>query len=471
MKSTPTLLILMVCALTGCVRVDVAGAISNFDRKSEALLVPIDTDDWEIYRVGDTQYVETKRVLLSPNHPISIQDPSFSQLPHRNFNIEEVLQEQYYFAPDTGQKREALPAYTVPEEKSEKMRHVYPWYTVGNEYRPINLSSPIPSPHRYWTVPASILAFVAIDIPGSIVLSALSLPCDICYGLTIQQQQQATIEATYAAPRQQSKKLSPKDIAANKQFADKVKAAAKTCDSIRLRKSHIRDTAKHSTISLSPSQQTELRQILSTVQAVQKEAELYATPAHHIYIDFLAKNGASILSLRDDFICSESATTQLARLVLSKADARRLRNILFPKNQLTPGEQNFTIRMGEGERLDLSELLQRLIPEMGEHDLNGVLVMKNHSAKMSVHTTSKGNGYISLPGIEIPFIDCHDNGSVFSPPRASLVLDDTDSAGTQLHVSYTELRSENDREDSPTTSNHICKTYLYHPLKACFTEK
>ena len=471
MKSTPTLLILTACALTGCVRVDVAGAISNFDRKSEALLVPIDTDDWETYRVGDTRYVKTKRVLLSRNHPITIQDPTFSQLPHGHFKIEEVLQEQYYFSPDTGKKTHALPAYTLPDRSRKKMQHVYPWYVADNEYRPINLSSPIPSPHRYWTVPASILAFVAIDIPGSILLSALSLPCDICYGLTMQQQQQATIDATYAAPRQQSKQLSPKGIAANKQFADKVKAAAKTCDSIRLRKSPIRDTAKHSTISLSPSQQAELRQILSTVQAVQKEAELFATPAQHIYIDFLAKDASSILSLRDDFICSESATTQLARLMLSKDNARRLRNILFPKNQLTPGEQNFTIRMDAGERLDLSELLQRLIPEMGEYDLNGMLMMKNHGVKMSIHTTSKGNGFISLPGIEIPFVDCHDNGSVFSPPRASLVLDDTDSAGTQLHVTYTELRSENDREDSPSTSNHICKTYLYHPQKACFTEK
>ena len=38
MKSTPIFLILTACALTGCVRVDVAGAISNFDRKSEALI-------------------------------------------------------------------------------------------------------------------------------------------------------------------------------------------------------------------------------------------------------------------------------------------------------------------------------------------------------------------------------------------------------------------------------------------------
>ncbi len=471
MKSTPTFLILTTCALTACVRVDVAGAISNFDRKSEALIVPIDTGDWKIYRVGDTQYVETKRVRLSENHPVTIQDPTFSQLPHANFTIEEVLQEQCYFSPDSGQTRDSLPAYTVPEQKSEKMRHVYPWYMVGNEYRPIRLMSPEPSPHRYWTVPVSILAFVAIDIPGSIVLSALSLPNDICYSLAMQQQQQATIDATYAAPEHRSKKLPAKGIAFNKQFTQKVKAAAENCATIRLRKCHIRDTAKHTTISISPSEQAELRRILSGAQPVQREAELYATPAYHTYLDFLSEDGSTLLSLRDDFICSSSCTTQLAKIELGDADAHRLEHILNPKRETTPKGQDFYILLKAGERIDLSAHLQRLVPEMGEYDLNGVLRINSSNVSMSVHTTSKGNGTISLPGITIPFYDAHDNGSVFSPPMASLVLDDTSGDATQLHVFYTELRSADEKEDSHVTRHKIRKTYLYHPQKAYFTEK
>lgn len=471
MKSAPTFLIFTACALTACVRVDVAGAISNFDRKSEALIVPIDTDEWKVYRVGDTQYVETKRVRLSANHPVTIQDPAFSQLPHANFTIEEVLQEQCYFSPDSGQTRDALPAYTVPEQKPEKMQHVYPWYMVGNEYRPINLSTPIPSPHRYWTVPASILAFVTIDIPGTILLSALSLPYDICYSLTLQQQQQATIDATYAAPGHRSKKLAPKGITANKQFTQKVKAAAANCATIRLRKRHIRDTTKQSTISISPSEQAELRRILSGAQPVQREAELYATPAYHTYLDFLSEDGSTLLSLRDDFICSSSCTTQLAKIELSDADARRLKHILTPQRESPTKAQDFYIHLNAGERIDLSAHLQRIVPEMGEYDLNGVLRINSSNVFMSVHTTSKGNGTISLPGITIPFYDAHDNGSVFSPPMASLVLDDTSGDGTQLHVSYTEQRSAGEKEGAPFTRHDVRKTYLYHPQKAYFTEK
>lgn len=353
MKSTLPLLILTACALTGCVRVDVAGAISNFDRKSEALLVPIDTDDWETYRVGDTRYVKTKRVLLSPDHPITIQDPTFSQLPHRNFKIEEVLQEQYYFSPDTGQKTHALPAYTLPEQKPEKMQHVYPWYTVDNEAsRPINLSSPIPSPHRYWTVPASILACVAIDIPGTIVLSALSLPWDICYGLSMQQQQQATIEATYNRSKQlptkgieapkavtgkphsetahlRLKELPRKDAQVNKAYADSIRAAAQACTGIRVEVHRIRTrTPEVREYTLSPEETAELRLILSTVQPLKYTEHVYITPAYKKTISLLDAKGKVLCKFYEWDIGKLSFITQHNSLIVSDGDYKRIKEIL-----------------------------------------------------------------------------------------------------------------------------------------------
>jgi hypothetical protein len=346
MKLTPFFLILAACALTGCVRVDVAGAISNFDRKSEALIVPIDTDDWKIYRAGDTRYVETKRVRVSADYPITILDPSFSQLPHANFKIEEVLQEQYYFSPDTGQKTHALPAYTVPERKPEKMRHFYPWYTVGNEYRPIRLMTPEPSPHRYWTIPASILAFVAIDIPGSIVLSTLSLPVDLCYGLSQQQQQQATIEATYNQGKQLTpqtvtgkphsetahmglKALPKKEAKAHEAYARKIRAAAQACASIRVNTHRIRmKNPEMREYTLSDSEKNELCHILSAVQPLKYKEHVFISPSRQTTISLLDAKGNTLCRILEWDIGRLSFITQHNEVIISEEDYKRFMEIV-----------------------------------------------------------------------------------------------------------------------------------------------
>lgn len=210
MKTPPTLLILVACSLTACVRVNISDAIANIGKQEEALIVPRDPKKWKFYRANGTQYIETKRVVVSPDVPVTIEDSSFSQLPHRNFNIDKVIQEPYYYAPESGQKLSALPAHAEPEPKPGKLQHIYPWYTVGSEHQPIALNSPAPSPHRYWTAPLSALTFVTIDIPASIALTAISLPINICYSLTMQHQQMATIDAVHDASGQQTKQISGK---------------------------------------------------------------------------------------------------------------------------------------------------------------------------------------------------------------------------------------------------------------------
>lgn len=205
MKTLPTLLILVPCTFTACVRVNVSDAIANIGKHEEALIVPRDTEKWKVYKVDGTRYVETKRVIISPDVPVTVADSSFSQIPHRGFKTDEVLQEHYYYSPESGHKLSSLPAYTVPELKPGKMQHIYSWYTVDSEYRPIALNSMHHTPHRYWTAPLSALTFVAIDIPASIALSAISLPINICYGLTMQHQQMATIDAIHDASGQQTK--------------------------------------------------------------------------------------------------------------------------------------------------------------------------------------------------------------------------------------------------------------------------
>lgn len=121
---------------------------------------------------------------------------------------------------------------------------------------------------------------------------------------------------------------------------------------------------------------------------------------------------------------------------------------------------------------DLTCLFQLVTEGLLEGDLSGVLETQHEEIPFTLSFTSKGNGTLSLPGIEIHCYDAHDNGSHYPPPHWAEIRQVDMNADTHpdLVVDYTILHTgEKEGDSTHTTRRH--EEYLYCPENSVFKPK
>lgn len=121
---------------------------------------------------------------------------------------------------------------------------------------------------------------------------------------------------------------------------------------------------------------------------------------------------------------------------------------------------------------DLTCLFQLVTEGLLEGDLSGVLETQHEGIPFTLSFTSKGNGTLSLPGVNIHCFDAHDNGSLYPPPHwAAVRMVDMNADGyPDLAVDYTILHTgEKEGAETRTTRRH--EEYLYCPENSVFKPK
>ena len=118
---------------------------------------------------------------------------------------------------------------------------------------------------------------------------------------------------------------------------------------------------------------------------------------------------------------------------------------------------------------DLTCLLQLVTEGVREGDLSGILETQYEDIPFTLSITSKGNGILSLPGLEIQCFDAHDNGRLYPPPHwaAIRMVDMNADDYLDLAVDYTILHTGEKEEDATrTTRSH--EEFLYCPEDSVF---
>ena len=115
--------------------------------------------------------------------------------------------------------------------------------------------------------------------------------------------------------------------------------------------------------------------------------------------------------------------------------------------------------------VNVTAILQQIVPECTEVDKTGLLNLGNVSLPVSLSFTSKGNGILRIPGkeglLDLACYDSHDNGTIFSPFWAQLTLQDCNNDGyPDFVIEYNVLHTE---ESGQTTPTPIKKQYFYNP--------
>ena len=121
---------------------------------------------------------------------------------------------------------------------------------------------------------------------------------------------------------------------------------------------------------------------------------------------------------------------------------------------------------------DLTCLFQLVTEGLLEGDLSGILETQHTDIPFTLSITSKGNGILSLPGLEIQCFDAHDNGSLYPPPHWAAVrmVDMNADDYPDLAVDYTILHTgEKEGDSTHTTRRH--EEYLYCPENSVFKPK
>ena len=189
------LLAIIVCTSTSCVQMNSVGVIRNIGQEYDAALVekpspthllPCMEEDkpvWKACEADGKVYIEARMTRIRELEPW-FNDAAFSQLPHKNFERITLPGEVCYYC-DKGIRTEK-PAGAVDTTVAVSSQSRYLFYTVypatysknTHIYEPLWLQER-PNPHRVYTVPLSWLAAVAVDIPGSVVATVVSLPFEI----------------------------------------------------------------------------------------------------------------------------------------------------------------------------------------------------------------------------------------------------------------------------------------------------
>lgn len=121
---------------------------------------------------------------------------------------------------------------------------------------------------------------------------------------------------------------------------------------------------------------------------------------------------------------------------------------------------------------DLTCLFQLVTEGLLEGDLSGVLETQHEEIPFTLSFTSKGNGTLSLPGVNIHCFDAHDNGSLYPTPHWAAVrmVDMNADDYPDLAVDYTILHTgEKEGAETRTTRRH--EEYLYCPENSVFKPK
>ncbi len=118
---------------------------------------------------------------------------------------------------------------------------------------------------------------------------------------------------------------------------------------------------------------------------------------------------------------------------------------------------------------DLTGLLQMVTEGVQEADISGILETQHTDIPFTLSITSKGNGILSLPGLEIQCFDAHDNGSLYPPPHWAAIrtVDMNADNYLDLAVDYTILHTgEKEKDATHATRRH--EEYLYCPEDSVF---
>lgn len=189
------LLAIIACTTTGCVQMNSAGVIRNIGQEYDAALVKKpspthllqckeeDKPVWKACEADGKVYIEARMTRIRELEPW-FKDGAFSQLPHKNFERITLPGEVCYYCDKS--IRTEKPAGAVDTTVAVSSQSRYLFYTVypatysknTHIYEPLWLQER-PNPHRVYTVPLSWLAAVAVDIPGSVVATVVSLPFEI----------------------------------------------------------------------------------------------------------------------------------------------------------------------------------------------------------------------------------------------------------------------------------------------------
>ena len=189
------LLAIIACTTTSCVQMNSAGVIRNIGQEYDAALVKKpspthllqckeeDKPVWKACEADGKVYIEARMTRIRELEPW-FNDAAFSQLPHKNFERITLPGEVCYYCDKS--IRTEKPAGAVDTTVAVSSHSRYLFYTVypatysknTHIYEPLWLQER-PNPHRVYTVPLSWLAAVAVDIPGSVVATVVSLPFEI----------------------------------------------------------------------------------------------------------------------------------------------------------------------------------------------------------------------------------------------------------------------------------------------------
>ena len=188
------LLAIIACTTTSCVQMNSAGVIRNIGQEYDAALVEKPAMErllqgrseepvWKACEADGKVYIEARMTRIRELEPW-FKDGAFSQLPHKNFERITLPGEVCYYCDKS--IRTEKPAGAVDTTVAVSSQSRYLFYTVypatysknTHIYEPLWLQER-PNPHRVYTVPLSWLAAVAVDIPGSVVATVVSLPFEI----------------------------------------------------------------------------------------------------------------------------------------------------------------------------------------------------------------------------------------------------------------------------------------------------
>ena len=118
---------------------------------------------------------------------------------------------------------------------------------------------------------------------------------------------------------------------------------------------------------------------------------------------------------------------------------------------------------------DLTCLFQLVTEGLLEGDLSGILDTQHTDIPFTLSITSKGNGILNMPGVNIHCFDAHDNGCLYPPPHWAAVrmVDMNADDYPDLAVDYTILHTgEKEGDSTHTTRRH--EEFLYCPEESIF---
>ena len=121
---------------------------------------------------------------------------------------------------------------------------------------------------------------------------------------------------------------------------------------------------------------------------------------------------------------------------------------------------------------DLTARLKAANPTGEDMELTGIIQNGNEPIPYTYHHTSKGNGFITVPGcdgrLSIRCYDGHDDGSIYLNYWAQITLEDKNAdQHRDLVVSYT-IQTLDD-SGNETAQEHHAEAYLWNPAEKAFS--